>query len=134
MSLASSRDRIAEAYVTDFAEVFDFGLPRFERIRRQAADLSLAVTTLHMAYLAAFADSHIVRKFGASVAEEVRNQADGLKSQWQPVARADTLKALSHFDSKLKARQLNPGTTADLVVATLFSAVICDRLKPSERL
>lgn len=134
MSLAAHRDRIAQAYVTDFAEVFDFGLPRFELMRRQAADRSLAVTTLHMAYLSAFADSHIARKFGASVAEEVRTAAHSLKSQWQPVARTDTLKDLMHFDSKLKARQLNPGTTADFVVATLFAADICDRMSPPKRL
>jgi triphosphoribosyl-dephospho-CoA synthase len=134
MSLAADRDRIAQAYVTDFAEVFDFGLPRFQLIRRQTADRSIAVTTLHMAYLAAFADSHIARKFGASAAEEVRTAAQSLKSQWQPVARTDTLKDLMHFDSKLKARQLNPGTTADFVVATLFAADICDRLSPPKRL
>jgi triphosphoribosyl-dephospho-CoA synthase len=133
MSLAADRDRIAQAYVTDFAEVFDFGLPRLARMRRQAADQSIAVTTLHMAYLAAFADSHIARKFGASVAEEVRTAAHGLKSQWQPVARTDTLEKLMRFDSELKARQLNPGTTADFVVATLFAADICDRLDPSKR-
>ncbi len=134
MSLAAGRDRIAQAYVTDFAEVFDFGLPRFELLRRQAADRSLVVTTLHMAYLAAFADSHIARKFGAAVAEEVCATAQGLKSQWQPVARAGTLEALLHFDSELKARHINPGTTADFVVATLFAADICDRLRLSKRL
>ncbi len=134
MSLAADQDRIARAYVTDFAELFDFGLPRFELISRQAADRSIAVTTLHMAYLAAFTDSHIARKFGAGVAEEVRAKAEGLTSQWQPVARSDALKELLHFDSELKARRINPGTTADFVVATLFAADICDRLKPSERL
>jgi triphosphoribosyl-dephospho-CoA synthase len=87
-----------------------------------------------MAYLAAFADSHIARKFGASVAEEVRTAAHGLKSQWQPVARTGTLENLMRFDSELKARQLNPGTTADFVVATLFAADISDRLSPSKRL
>jgi len=134
MSLAADRDRIARAYVTDFAEVFDFGLPRLEACRRQAADRSLAVTTLHMAFLAAFPDSHIARKSGATVAEEVRAAAESLQPMWQPVARSDTLNALLHFDSQLKARHINPGTTADFVVATLFAADICDRLKPSEQL
>ena len=134
MSLAAERDRIARAYVTDFAELFDFGLPRFELISRQGADRSTAVTTLHMGYLAAFADSHIARKFGATVAEEVRARAEGLKPEWQPVARSDTINELLQFDRDLKARRINPGTTADFVVATLFAADICDRLKPSERL
>jgi triphosphoribosyl-dephospho-CoA synthase len=134
MSLAAERDRIAQAYVNDFAEVFEFGLPKFELICRQAADRSFAVTTLHMAYLSAFADSHIARKFGGSIAEEVRAAALGLKSHWQPVVRADALGDLERFDAELKARQLNPGTTADFVVTTLFAADICDRLSPPKRL
>ncbi|MGH6743140.1 MAG: triphosphoribosyl-dephospho-CoA synthase [Bradyrhizobium sp.] len=32
------------------------------------------------------------------------------------------------FDAALKKRNLNPGTTADFVVATLFAASICERL------
>jgi triphosphoribosyl-dephospho-CoA synthase len=134
MTLAADRDRIARAYVTDFAEVFDFGVSRFEAYRRQAADRSLAITTLHMAFLAAFADSHIARKSGATVADEVRAAAEGLEPMWQPVAQSNTLNALLHFDHQLKVRHINPGTTADFVVATLFAADICDRLKPSEQL
>ncbi len=55
MALAADRDRIARAYVTDFDEIFEFGLPVLaKRARAYADDPSLAVTTLHMAYLAAF--------------------------------------------------------------------------------
>jgi triphosphoribosyl-dephospho-CoA synthase len=128
MALAADRDRIARAYVTDFEEVFEFGLPALERARRQAADSAFMVTTLHMAYLAEAPDSHIARKFGAATAEEVRAEARGLKTLWDPVASPDTFEALLTFDAELKGRSLNPGTTADFVVATLFAAAICDRL------
>ncbi len=128
MAMAADRDRIARAYVTDFEEIFAFGLPTLERIRRQTADAALAVTTLHMAYLAQYPDSHIARKFGTAAAGAVWAQARQHRTLWDPVAGPDTFEALLALDAELKRRQLNPGTTADLVVGTLFAAAICTRL------
>jgi len=128
MALAADRDRIARAYVTNFAEVFDFGLPTLDRVRPLADDPSLMVTTLHMAYLAQLPDSHIARKYGSAVAEQVRKEALRHKRLWTPVATPNSFAELLAFDADLKRRNLNPGTTADFVVATLFAASIRDRL------
>jgi len=128
MGLAADRDRIARTYVTDYAEIFDFGLPVLANARAQTSDPELAVTTLHMAFLAYFPDSHIARKHGPAVAEDVRAAARDTAPLWQPVARCNTLPGLLDFDADLKHRNLNPGTTADIVVATLFSAALCDAL------
>ena len=128
MALAAYRDRIASAYVSNFAEVFDFGLPTLDRVRALADDFNLMVTTLHMAYLAALPDSHIARKFGTEVAEQVRKEALLHKRLWTPVATPSSFAELLAFDTDLKQRNLNPGTTADLVVATLFAASIRDRM------
>ena len=125
MALAADRDRIARAYVTDFEDVFAFGLPELERARARAADADLAVSTLHMAYLARFPDSHIARKFGTDKAEEVRAEAESHRALWDPVVRRGRFNSLLDFDADLKRRGLNPGTTADFVVATLFAAAIC---------
>jgi triphosphoribosyl-dephospho-CoA synthase len=131
MALAADRDRIARAYVTNFAEVFDFGLPTLDRVRPLADDPSLMVTTLHMAYLAQLPDSHIARKYGSAVAEQVRKEALRHKRLWTPVATPNSFAELLAFDADLKRRNLNPGTTADFVVATLFAASIRDRLSLS---
>ena len=128
MGLAADRDRIARAYVTDYAEIFDFGLPVLANARAQTSDPELAVTTLHMAYLTYFPDSHIARKHGTTVAEEVRAEARQRAPLWQPIAQCNTLPQLLEFDADLKRRGLNPGTTADLVVATLFASFVCDAL------
>jgi triphosphoribosyl-dephospho-CoA synthase len=128
MALAAHRDRIASAYVSNFAEVFDFGLPTLDRVRPLADDFNLMVTTLHMAYLAALPDSHIARKFGTEVAEQVRKEALLRKLLWTPVATPSSFAELLAVDTDLKQRDLNPGTTADLVVATLFAASIRDRM------
>lgn len=128
MGLAADRDRVARAYVTDYAEIFDFGLPVLANTRAQTSDPELAVTTLHMAFLAYFPDSHIARKHGPAVAKEVCAEARELAPLWQPVAQCNTLPRLLDFDADLKRRNLNPGTTADIVVATLFGFSVCDAL------
>ncbi|ADJ23287.1 triphosphoribosyl-dephospho-CoA protein [Hyphomicrobium denitrificans ATCC 51888] len=122
MYLAAERDRIANAYVTAYSDIFDFALPVFQDARRVAIDSDLAVTTLHMSLLAEFPDTHIARKYGAAAAEEIREQARALKAYWSPVASAKSMTPLIEFDAIMKSKGRNPGTTADFVVATLFVA------------
>ncbi len=121
MRLAAGRDRIARAYVTDFEDVFAFALPLYRRALDAAQTRDLAVTTLHMSMLARFPDTHIARKYGPARAEEVQEEARELLPLVQPVATVNATNRLLEFDAALKARGLNPGTTADFVVATLFA-------------
>jgi triphosphoribosyl-dephospho-CoA synthase len=127
MHLAAGRDRIANAYVTAFEDIFDFALPAYRDALRQASTPDLAVTTLHMTLLAEFPDSHLARKFGTDRALEIRDEARRLKPHWAPAASAASRLPLLAFDRELKARGFNPGTTADFVVATLFASLISGR-------
>jgi triphosphoribosyl-dephospho-CoA synthase len=120
MADAADRDRVARQYVTGYADVFDIGLPLLAETRgREPTRMALAV---YLAFLAAFPDSHIVRKYGAAIAEDVRRTAvkfhDRLQSSRDPAHMIDDLMA---WDTDLKARNINPGTSADLTVATLFA-------------
>ena len=124
MHLASERDRIANAYITAYTDVFDFALPAYADALAATGDPTLAVTTLHMTLLAEFPDSHITRKFGTEMAAAVQEEAAALKPHWSPAAAAKSLNFLHEFDKNLKSRGLNPGTTADFVVASLFAARI----------
>lgn len=124
MELAADRDRIARAYATRYEDIFSLALPTLETARRAAESETLAVTALHMKLLASFPDSHIARKHGAAVAEIVRAEARGTEGIWHPAPRPDALVRLFDLDASLKARGLNPGTTADLVVATLFADML----------
>lgn len=130
MHLAANRDRIANAYVTAYEDIFDFALPALVEARQRAERDDLAVTTLHMTLLSEFSDSHIARKFGTKAADEVRIEARQRASQWTPITTVNSLNKLLEFDASLKARGLNPGTTADFVVATLFAADLSRRKQP----
>ncbi len=121
MALAAGRDRIARAYITGFEDIFDHGLPALHEARRAAEDESMAITALHMSFLASFADSHISRKYGVAAAEAVQREAQAAEPLWRPAPRRETWPQLLNLDQSLKARALNPGTTADFVVGTLFA-------------
>jgi triphosphoribosyl-dephospho-CoA synthase len=129
MTLARGHDRIANAYASDFADIFDFALPALTTARISAETPQLAVTTLHMCLLDQFPDTHIARKFGRDTAAAVQRESHQLRTSYRPAASAATFDALLAFDASLKARGLNPGTTADFVVATLFA----DRLLHADR-
>jgi triphosphoribosyl-dephospho-CoA synthase len=75
------------------------------------------------AYLAlgAFPDSHIQRKFGLETAEAVKLEARKFDTLLSGAADPHViLSDLQTFDSALKDKDINPGTSADLTVATLF--------------
>ncbi len=123
MALAAAKDRIARAYVTDFEDIFEIGLPTLTAARAQTSE-EFAITTLHMTFLARFPDSHIARKHGPQAAQMVHREAKKRSQMWKPKAGPESFDDLLKFDNWLKQQGLNPGTTADLVVTTLF----CDLL------
>lgn len=127
MALARHRDRIANAYVTDYADVFDFALPQLAIARRQERREEDALASLHMSLLAKFPDSHIARKYGADRAEDVRAAAEVLRPRVFPLTSKDARERLLAFDAELKNDHINPGTTADFVVASLFTDTIIRR-------
>ncbi len=128
MQAAADRDRIANAYTDNFSDIFDFALPTLRNARKSCATPALAITTLHMSLMAEFPDTHIARKHGQAVADQVQKSAECVHKLWQPHATDLTFPALMSLDRKLKSEGLNPGTTADFVVATLFAEVMIRKL------
>lgn len=127
MRLAAGRDLIARQYANGFAEVFGLGLAAFATLApADAAALAQRVQRLYLAWLSAHPDSHIVRKQGEAVARAVSIEAarwrDRLEDDPHAAAGAD----FAAWDASLKMRGLNPGTSADLTVCTLFVAALLD--------
>jgi triphosphoribosyl-dephospho-CoA synthase len=122
MAEAADRDRVAQQYVTDFADIFERGEPLLVATLARSADLRLATLVTYLDFLAAFPDSHIVRKYGPSVAGRTREQAKPLATAGRKAARLqDVLAPVLAWDAELKKANINPGTSADLTVATLFT-------------
>lgn len=122
MTEAADRDRVARQYATNFADIFDFGLTRFEAPARRYGSAKWATLAVYLGFLSAFPDSHIMRKYGAETAEQVQQTAAAFLASLQSAEHpAQLLPELLAWDAELKADGLNPGTSADLTVATLFA-------------
>jgi triphosphoribosyl-dephospho-CoA synthase len=124
MALAADRDRIARQYAQGFDEVFAQGLPAFQQGLDHGIPAAVLGTYLH--WLASGPDSHIVRKHGAALAQTVTAEAAVLCREWRVQGHLAGSHALSSWDTQLKTRGINPGTSADLTVATLFVAACLD--------
>jgi triphosphoribosyl-dephospho-CoA synthase len=123
MAEAADRDRIARQYVTTYDDIFALGLPALAAASRRHGDPRWATLAVYLTFLAEIADTHITRKFDAATAESVRREAvvwrDAFASSRDPEGIAD---GLLGWDATLKSRGINPGTSADLTVATLFAS------------
>ena len=124
MALAGQSDRIARQYVTDFEDVFSLGLPAGDvepGSLYDHPDLGAAFQ-IHLAFASRFPDSHIGRKFGIDVAEAARRRFADFVERITHLGDAERVRSAAlAFDQDLKAEGLNPGTSADLTVATLFA-------------
>jgi triphosphoribosyl-dephospho-CoA synthase len=122
MSAAANRDMVARQYATDFADIFDLGLPLFESVSQSKGEAKWATLAIFLGFLSAFPDSHIARKFGAETANCVQRAALNFAAMLQAAEQPNqVLPVLLTWDAALKAKAINPGTTADLTVATLFA-------------
>jgi triphosphoribosyl-dephospho-CoA synthase len=123
MAEAADRDRIARQYVTTYEDVFSRGVPALAAADRRYGDPRWATLAVYLTFLAEIPDTHITRKIDAAIAESVRREAvvwrDAFASSRDPEGIAESLLG---WDRELKSRGINPGTSADLTVATLFAS------------
>jgi triphosphoribosyl-dephospho-CoA synthase len=123
MRAAEARDRIAWNYAHDFADIFTLGLKWLAQGTEHWGGGPWAVTRVYLGYLAHLPDSLIERKFGTRTANQVREEAGPIEAGFTECPSPEAMTGpLTAFDRALKERGLNPGTSADLTVATLFAA------------
>jgi triphosphoribosyl-dephospho-CoA synthase len=122
MTEAAPRDRIARQYASGFHDIFVTGVGALQAARSRGMRGLWETVQVYLGFLAAFPDTHVQRKFGSAAADEVRDEAVIALAAWRSRSNpADGLDDLLAFDRHLKARGFNPGTSADLTVATLFA-------------
>jgi triphosphoribosyl-dephospho-CoA synthase len=121
MVLAGQRDGIARQYGHDFADVFDEGVPALLSGLNKTGSLEGAIIFAQLRLLARLPDTLIARKRGPAEAAEAGCRAEAVLGQGWPHTRTGWA-ALDEFDGWLRAEghQRNPGTTADLLTASLF--------------
>lgn len=123
MGMAADRDMIARQYTTGFADIFTGGLSAQREATGRGEEGMWPTVFVYLHFLSSFPDSHIGRKHGIDLAEKVRKEAEIIL---RLVANEANLswrqEVLLDFDKRLKHGDINPGTSADLTVATLFAS------------
>ena len=125
MEFAKKKDLIARQYCNGFEDIYKIGIPAYKKFYNKWGKVDWALTGVYLTFLKKFNDSHIVRNKGNKIATSVKKEA---KKYYFFLKRNKNLtkikKKLLIFDKKLKSKKINPGTTADLTVATLLLEIV----------
>ena len=121
MDAAKERDLIALQYANGYREIVNLGIKCLQNYHNRWNSVEWAVVACYLMYMASFPDSHIRRKYGIEIAEQVRKKTIPV---WERFADydnpGDARGVLTMFDKELKESEINPGTCADLTVASLL--------------
>ena len=121
MVRACAYDGIARAYADDYATVFEIAYPELRQAFETGMPELWAIPRCFLAILAHQGDGHVERKHGKQTSRQVQAQAIALLANWpagMPVAQV--WPGLRALDRAWKSAGINPGTSADLVAATLL--------------
>lgn len=123
MRLAADRDAIAAQYASGFHVVLEFGMPLLVGARDFENCWEEAIIRLQLRLMAEYPDSLIARKCGSATAQLSADKARAVLAAGWPKAPGGRAR-LVELDAWLRSdgHRRNPGTTADLVAATLFAA------------
>jgi triphosphoribosyl-dephospho-CoA synthase len=125
MKIASDKDRIAHQYVSDYKDIFDFAVLRYNARLSQWRDKTWAAVFVYAELLAQYPDSHIERKHGKKYTKWVAvRMRQFLEEFGQTMDSAQIKQRLFCLDAEFKSNGVNPGTTADMTVATILSVLI----------
>lgn len=125
MKIASEKDRIALQYLTDYKDIFNFSLLRYNFSLNRWGDRNWAAVAVYIDMLSQFPDSHIERKYGNQYSEMVATKMAQLSEELSKTDNPEQIKpSLFCLDQEFKHCGINPGTTADMVVATVFAAFL----------
>lgn len=122
MQYSAHIDNIARQYSNQFHDVLTQGLLCYQAHLLKWERPAWATTAMYLQWLATLKDSHVKRKYGDEVADYVLEQA---KPHYEAFDRLENpkhyLPNLIQLDQQFKALEINPGTSADLTVATLLA-------------
>ena len=121
MTAASERDAIARQYTSSFHDIFSTGLAVIKEYNARWNSVEWATVACYLTFFGAMLDSHIVRKYGSGIAEQVRKKSAVIAEQFKKNDNpGNAVDALLEFDRDLKEHNINPGTSADITAASVL--------------
>ena len=121
MKIASDKDRIAMQFTTNYKDIFDFAVLRYNSAFVKFGNEAWATSAVYTGLLSRFSDSHIERKYGDKYSGWVLEQFITVDDALLKTSNPEQLLPMLHdVDRQFKDKGINPGTTADLTVATVL--------------
>ncbi len=125
MQLSAEKDRIGYQYANTFSDIFEHNLSIYREYLQKWGSQEWAVTAVFLNQWLRVPDSLIIRKKGLLKAREISDMiaplANRVLASQDPT---DHVSGLLSLDSGLKSVGINPGTTADITVTTVFVAML----------
>ena len=131
MQIAADRDLVAAQYSNQFDAIFNIGVPLLKQPTH--ANRAWLTTKLYLTFMATFTDSHILRKHGAKTASQIQQQASQHLTIFNNLSNPKLYQSkLLAWDNQLKQMHINPGTSADLTVASLLANALNHLVKQDD--
>lgn len=115
MEISNSYDTIAEEWTKGFEKTFECASSIQDKVKKHG--INNAVVLAFMELLAGNKDTFIQTKFDARKAEEVSSRARKI------LQKKEIMDEVHAFDEELLKEGINPGSTADIIIAGLFVAL-----------
>lgn len=122
MRSAADRDLVARQYANNYEQLLGEVVPWLSGAMEQGWTIEDAVVHTHLRLMSTYPDSLIARKCGSEVAAESARLATRALSAGEP-GELDYGAAVADLDFWLRSdgHRRNPGTTADMIAAGLFT-------------
>ncbi|HIE34373.1 MAG TPA: hypothetical protein EYP86_04475 [Candidatus Altiarchaeales archaeon] len=121
MKISSRSDRNAEELSNGMRIILNEGYPYIEKFYKKTGSFRDAIAMAHLNILSKYPDTFIARKAGMDKAEYVSRRARDVLD-YGGIMSEDGRREMEEFDNELRRDDnlLNPGSTADIVAASLF--------------
>ncbi|MBD3227798.1 MAG: ATP--dephospho-CoA triphosphoribosyl transferase CitG [Candidatus Lokiarchaeota archaeon] len=123
--LTKDRDSIAKEWVSRFKITFEIGLPYFQDIFQKSHDINITIVNTFLKIVSEVPDTLIIRKHGKKVADQYSKKAKTILERGG-LLETEGRELLIDWDKKISDldQKVNPGTTADLTISTIFAGLL----------
>jgi triphosphoribosyl-dephospho-CoA synthase len=128
MKISSKWDNISKEWVTGMGITFEFGYPLVKKLYKRTKNMNVTTVQTFLEILARYPDTFVQRTHGKKIAGVVSEEAKVIVEKGGMLTSAGRA-LVAKFDRKLRRKDINPGTTADLTASSLMLAIL-DGLRP----
>ncbi len=131
MKLAKNHDRVAYNYTFSYEDIYERAIPGYYNGVYRWDDERWATVAVFVTLLRQIPDTHIERKHGKRFTRMIQAEMGRLERALLKTAEPEEIASeIRRIDTRFKKAGINPGTTADLTVASLL-AVRLEKLMAS---